>query len=87
MKFKQLAIILVLLVLLGGAALLLSRRGAASWSKSATHSDAKLLEFPLNEVTRITIKGAGGELNLAKKEDVWVVQERADYPADFGKVG
>ena len=34
----------------------------------------------------MTIKESGTELNLAKKDDVWTVKERADYPADFDKV-
>ncbi len=34
----------------------------------------------------MTIKEGGAELNLAKKDDVWTVKERADYPADFDKV-
>ena len=34
----------------------------------------------------ITIKTGAAELDLRKKEDVWRVAERADYPADFEKV-
>jgi hypothetical protein len=86
MKGKQLAIVLVLLVALGGAALLLNRRHEATWSSSASAAGGKILEFPLNDVSRVTIKGSGAEVNLVKKEDVWSVQERADYPANFEKV-
>src|SRR5689334_5174144 len=85
MKAKQLIVILLLLVVLGGAALWLSGRNSASWSSTATRPDAKVLNFPLNDVSRITIKGAGAETNLIKEEDLWRVQER-DYPADFDKV-
>src|SRR4051794_5165074 len=85
MKAKQLLLVLVLLVVLGGAALWLSKRNQASWSSSATRADAKVITFPLNDVSQITIKGAGAETNLIKKEDLWTVQER-DYPADFDKV-
>src|SRR5438876_3129453 len=83
MKGKQLAIVLVLLVAFGGVALFLSRRNAASWSNTATSSDGKILNFPLNDVSHLTIKGDGSELNLVKKDDVWTVKERADYPANF----
>lgn len=85
MKAKQLVIVLVLLAVLGGAALWLSKRNDASWSSTATRADAKVLTFPLNDVAQITIKGAGAETNLIKKEDLWTVRER-DYPADFDKV-
>ena len=85
MKGRQLAIILGLLVVLGGLALFLSRRNEATWSNTATRADSKLLSFDLNEVAQVTIKRAGTELNLVKKEDVWTVRER-DYPADFDRV-
>ena len=86
MKGKQLAIVLVLLVVVGGIALFLKSRNTASWSESATTTSGKILDFPLNDVSHVTIKEGGAELNLAKKDEVWTVKERADYPADFAKV-
>lgn len=87
MKAKQLVIIIVVLLGVGAAALWLSKRNQESWSSSATRTDAKVITFPLNDVAHVTIKGAGAEINLVKKQDVWTVRERADYPADFQKVG
>ena len=86
MKGKQLALVLTLLVVLGGIALFLNYRNSASWSDTATTTSGKVLDFPINDVTHITIKEGGAELNLAKKDEVWTVKERADYPADFAKV-
>ncbi len=86
MKGRQFALVLVLLVVLGGLALFLKNRNSASWSETATTSSGKILDFPLNDVSQVTIKEGGAELNLAKKEGVWTVKERADYPADFDKV-
>jgi len=86
MKGKQLAIVLVLLVLVGGIALFLRNRNTASWSDTATTASGRVLDFPLNDVSQVTIKEAGTELNLAKKDEIWTVKERADYPADFAKV-
>lgn len=86
MKGKQLAFVLVLLVVLGGVALFLNQRNSASWSDRATTSSGKILDFPLNDVSQVAIKEGGAEVNLAKKDDVWTVKERADYPADFDKV-
>jgi hypothetical protein len=83
MKGKQLAIVLVLLALLGGAALFLNQRNAASWSSTSAQTTGKILDFPLNDVSQITVKGSGAELNLVKKDGVWKVKERADYPANF----
>jgi Domain of unknown function (DUF4340) len=87
MKGKQLAIVLVLLLAFGGVALLLSRRNADSWSNTATAAGGRILNFPLNDVSHLTIKDGNAELNLIKKEDVWRVRERADYPANFDLIG
>lgn len=86
MKGKQLALVLVLLVVFGGIALFLNQRNSASWSDTATTAGGKILDFPLNDVSQVTIKEGGAEVNLAKKDEVWTVKERADYPADFDKV-
>ena len=86
MKAKQLAIVLVFLVALGGVALFLTQRNSASWSNTATTSSGKVLDFQLNDVSSVTIKDGSAALNLVKKDDVWTVKERADYPADFDKV-
>jgi hypothetical protein len=83
MKGKQLAIVLVLLAVLGGVALFLNQRNAASWSTSSVQTTGKVLDFPLNDVSQITIQGTGAELNLIKKDGAWKVKERADYPANF----
>ena len=86
MKGRQIAIVLGVLLVVGGLALFLSRRNSAQWSSTATSSSATVLQFPLNDVSHVTVKSGGSELNLIKKEDVWTVKERADYAADFDKV-
>jgi len=42
--------------------------------------------FPYNEVAAVHLKAEGAEVNLVRKNDVWRVQERGDYPADFHKL-
>jgi hypothetical protein len=76
-----------LLVVVGGVALYLNQRNSDSWSQTATSSSGKILDFQLNDVSHVTITEGGSELNLAKKDDAWRVKERADYPADFAKIG
>ncbi len=61
-------------------------RGARSWENQPTAGDKKVIEFPLNDVAHITIKDGSSELNLVRKENGWVVHERADYPANFEQV-
>lgn len=87
MKGKQLVLILGLVIVVGGLALFMNRRHSAEWSSTATSAGDKVLTFPLNDVSHVTIRGGGSELNLVKKqEDVWTVRERADYAADFDKI-
>src|SRR4051812_35017244 len=43
-------------------------------------------DFPLNDVERIGIRQSQGQVNLAKQNDVWVVQERNNYPANFSTI-
>ena len=86
MKARQLVIVLVVLLALGGVALVLYSRNASSWRQSATVTEGKMLNFSLNDVAHLTIKGSGAELNLVKKADIWTVAERFDYPADFNQV-
>jgi uncharacterized protein DUF4340 len=86
MNRKQLAILLVLVVVVGGLGVFFQRRNTASWSAGSGSSGDKVLKLPINDVARVTIKSASGELNLVKTGDVWSVQERANYPANFEQV-
>jgi hypothetical protein len=86
MKARQLVIVLVVLIVLGGVALVLRNRNASSWREAATVTEGKVLNFPLNDASHLTIKSGAEELNLVKKNEVWIVAERFDYPADFNQV-
>ena len=86
MKGKQLAILLALVVVLGGLGWYLQSGNRSAWTSSAAGTGVKVVNLPLNDVAQITIKSPAGEVNLARKNDAWVVTERGDYPADFAKV-
>jgi hypothetical protein len=86
MKGKHLALLLILVALIGGAGYILFKENRASWSESSAGSGKKVLEFPVNDVARVTVKSPSSEINLVKKDDTWTVQERADYPANFEQV-
>lgn len=85
MNRKQLILIVVGLALAGAASLVLSRKEANSWETAAPAG--KLLEFDLNNVSQVTLQQPSAELNLVKKGELWTVKERADFPANFEKVG
>src|SRR5438046_2062412 len=86
MKGKHLAIILLLLLVVGGLGFYLQKNTSSSWSATAAGAGGKVVNLPLNDVDRVVIKTGYGELNLMKKDDTWVVAERADYPANYEKV-
>jgi hypothetical protein len=85
MKGKQLALLLAVAAALAFAWLNLSKDSQQN-AAVAARSGAKVVDFPINEVARVTIKSGASELNLVKKEDLWTVQERAGYPANFGQI-
>jgi hypothetical protein len=87
MKGKQVAILLVLVVVLGTAGYLLQKKNQSSWSDSARGPSGKIVDFPINDVTLLTIKNPGGEVNVVRKDDDWVIRERGDYPANYEQVG
>ena len=86
MKRKHTGILLVLVVIVGGAGLILQKRNQSQWSESAAPESGKVLDFPVNDVAHVEIRSPKGEVHLAKKNGVWVVAEKADYPADFQRV-
>lgn len=87
MNRKQLLLVLAALVILGSAGLILINQHRESWNGSGTKMGDKVLpEFHPNDVAAIHIKDANGELNLIHKNDLWRVQEREDYPANFGRI-
>jgi hypothetical protein len=86
MNQKQFIKLLLLVLVVGGIGLVAYRKSNSSW-KSETTSDKKLLEkLDVNDVSHITLKKDSNEVNLLKKNDVWVVKERNDYPANFDTI-
>ncbi len=87
MNRKQLVILLLLVIVLGGAALLIrNKETASSQSGNATIGKKLLGDFAVNDVAHIAFKQGTNELNLAKKEDLWRVRERNDYPANYSEI-
>jgi hypothetical protein len=86
MNRKQLIFLLVVMGIIGSAGLVLLKQKKESWTaREAKMGDKVLPNFQYNDVAAIHIKG-GSELNLARKNGLWRVQERSDYPADFHQI-
>lgn len=87
MNSKQLTLLIVIGAILGGLGWVAYRKQSAPYEESAQKMGGKVLpNFPLNDVEQLTIKQQGGEVHLAKKDDIWVVKERADHPANFNNI-
>lgn len=87
MNQKQLVTLLVLAVVLGGAGLYLYKKQNSSWEHKNTAMGKKLLgDFPVNDVTRLTIRKGTNAVNLVKRDDLWRVKEREGYPANFPQI-
>src|SRR5215831_9663475 len=84
MKRKEFALILFALVIVGIAGLVLFNRHRESWNVREAKAGDKLLgNFPYNAVASIHVKGATAEFNVARKDGIWRVPDRADYPANY----
>src|SRR5512136_2492557 len=88
MNRKQLLILVVLVVVVGAGGLLLRQRDQSAWQGGGRQgAAAKLLgELPVNDVAAIVIKGGTNELDLVRKDNLWRVKQRNDYPANFADI-
>lgn len=87
MNRKQFLLLLAVVVVLGAAGLIIYQRGNSSWNAGGAAIGQKLLPaLSVNDVAQITVKSGTNELNLERREDVWRVRERGDYPANFQQI-
>jgi len=87
MNRKQLTLLLVVGAILGGLGWVAYQKKSAPYKESLQKMGGKLLpNFPLNEVDQIVVKQGTSEVTLAKKDEVWVVKNRGDYPASFDTI-
>jgi hypothetical protein len=87
MNRKQFIILLVLVIVLGAWGYKRWNGQSSSWSGGSAAIGKKLLgDFAVNDVAQISIKHGAQELLLAKKNDLWRVTQRNDYPANFSDI-
>lgn len=88
MNRKQFLILLVLVVVLGIAGLVLHQRNQTAWQGGGREGAARKLlgELPVNDVAAILIKSGTNELDLVRKDNLWRVKQRNDYPANFADI-
>ena len=87
MNGKQFLILLVLVLVLGAAGLFVYRQKHTSWQESGATIGQKLLpSLAVNDVAQIVIKSGTGDVTLARQNNLWRVQERGNYPANFTQI-
>lgn len=84
MKGKNLAIMLVVAVVLIGIAVLTSMNKSGSAPKVI--GKLVLPNLPVNDIERITVVSGQATTVVARVEGEWLVPEKYNYPADFGKI-
>lgn len=88
MNRKQLTFLIVAGLIIGAAALVISKNREKSQAASNQRIGQPLLKgFAADKVEHITVKHGADQMNLLRKGDRWVVQERADYAANVGNIG
>jgi hypothetical protein len=88
MNRKQLTILIVVGIVLGGLGWLAWQKQQTPFKESMTQVGEQLFpNFPINDVDRVTIRVSTNELNLLRKEDIWTIAERGNYPANWNNIG
>ena len=84
MNRKQFLILIVALVVLGGAGFALFWQDITAYRASGAKIGARLLPgLKVADVAQVEVRDAKTRATLVRKENQWVVQERAGYAADF----
>lgn len=86
MNRKQLTLLIVVGAVLGGLGWVAYQKQNKPYTESTKMGARLLPNFPLNDVEQIVLKQANASLLLAKKDDIWVVKDRGDYPANFSNI-
>lgn len=87
MNRKPFVILLIVGVIAGLVGWTVVKRKGESYKTSDAGGQKLIPNFPINDIGQVRIKQSGGEVNLVKKEDLWRVKERGEYPANFTELG
>src|SRR5262245_51359978 len=90
MNRKQVIFLIIAVVVIGGLGLVVSNKKSQSWEASSQQLGGKVIKNlsvdAVNAVEQIKVRQHAGEVNLSKQGEVWGVQERGGYPANFGNI-
>ncbi len=87
MNRNQFLILLALVAAIGAAGLLVHQHNQQSWNSGGSAAGSKLLpNLSVNDVAQITIQSGTNTLELARRDNLWRVSQRAGYPANFSQI-
>src|SRR5688572_22455819 len=87
MNRKPFVILLIVGVIAGLVGWTVVKRKGESYKTSDAGGQKLIPNFPINDIGQVRIKQSGGEVNLVKRDDLWRVKERGEYPANFTELG
>ena len=86
MKQNEIIRLAVACVLVAVVAFAVYKMNTGSF-KSGANQESLFSDFPVNDVTRFTVQAPENEsVTLVKTNEVWAVEDRGAYAADFSKV-
>ncbi len=87
MNARIVAVLLVLLAALGGGALLVRQQAESQQPADAASLGQPLLKgLQAADIGTIVIRQPKAAITLQRKDEHWIIAERAGFPADFDKV-
>ena len=85
MNLKTLIALIAAALVIGGLTLKMMKKDSSEWQTVQT--DGFLFEgLPINDVDQINITKGSDTLTLARENELWVVKNRLNYPADFQQI-
>ena len=86
MNRKQLTTLIIACIVLGVIGSIVYNKRSADDSSDQQLGRKVFKDFPINDVERIAIRQGPAQVNLVKQNDIWTVQERNNYPANFSTI-
>ena len=87
MNRKQFLFLLALAVLIGASGLMVYQRNHGAWERADTTIGGKLLPgLSVNDVAQLDIQSGTNILQLTRRDNLWCVPARGNYPANFSQI-
>jgi hypothetical protein len=87
MNTKQILLLIALVAGVGITGLVMHRKQGEAWTGGAAEGQKLLANLPVGEaLAQMAIQQGTNTLTLMKRDDVWRVQERGGYPANYGEI-